>query len=87
MSGETTGDTPFGGQVLRVTEAAVRHGEEGRSYPLKCANCSKSLQVGELYFNRKRRRAFRPSRIYCIECAKRLGLVITKQEGKSLQAP
>ena len=75
MSGESTEETPFGGQVLRVTEALMSLSERGVYYPLVCSNCGKTLDLGERFFNRKKRTAFRPSRIYCIECAKKLGLV------------
>jgi predicted SprT family Zn-dependent metalloprotease len=66
---------PFGGQIFQVTETVKAESERGSSYLLRCKNCGKTLSLGERFFNRRGKRQWRVSRIYCMVCAEKLGFV------------
>lgn len=71
-----TDDLPFGGQIVEVTPAIQMMSRRGLSYALVCSNCKRPLGLGELIYNRKGKGKIRPSKVYCLECATRLGYAV-----------
>lgn len=76
-----TEDLPFGGQIIEVTSAIQMMSRRGLSYALVCSNCGRPLELGELIYNRKGKGKIRPSKVYCMECAKKLGYAVKSDSG------